>query len=147
VDSSHYLPHDRLEVYHAALELARVAVPIASAIPSGYADLPSQITRSALAVVRHIAEGAGRREPADKRNRFVVARAECGECASAVETAAVLSLASAPDADAVKKLAGRIAAMLTGLIRREDRRSATKDESPATGDDPTPPRAPGRGAT
>lgn len=77
-----------------------------------------------MAVVRHIAEGANRQSPADKRSRFVIARGECGECDASLETAALLELASQARIAEMRTLADRVGAMLTGLDRREAAREA-----------------------
>ena len=84
--------HQRLDAYHVALELFAGVEELASRFPRGHRDLRDQVRRAAAATVRHIAEGA------------------------------VLKLGP-PDALASLRLsADRVAAMLTGLIRRERRR-------------------------
>ena len=65
-----------------------------------------------------IAEGANRRTAGDKRQRFSMARGECGECAAATEVALTLRLVPRDEAQRVMVLAGRVAAMLTRLIQR-----------------------------
>jgi four helix bundle protein len=59
--------HHRLDAYVVAQELAEGAVRLTRKLPRGFSDLRDQLNRSALATVRHIAEGASRRSPADKR--------------------------------------------------------------------------------
>jgi len=53
-------------------------------------------------------------QPRDKAARFLLARAEVGECASALDMAAVLG----GPREALSTIADRVAAMCTGLIRR-----------------------------
>jgi len=101
----------------------------AHAMPRGFADLKDQLRRSAAATVRHIAEGAHRIHPRDKAARFVVAKGEVGECDAALAMAAVAGL---PRQDDLRKLADRIAAMLTGLIRRERARARATGDARTT---------------
>ena len=65
-----------------------------------------------------IAEGANRYGAGQKRQRFSEARGECGECAAGLEQAMALKLVPAADAEQATELAARVAAMLTGLLRR-----------------------------
>ena len=116
--------HQRLDCYVVAQDLAAGVVRLTRSFPRGFADLRDQLCRSALATVRHVAEGANRLSPADKRQRFVVARGECAECDASLETAARLGLAPAGAVDALRRLADRVGAMLTGLVRRETSRQA-----------------------
>ena len=105
-----------------ALELFAGVEDLASRFPRGQRDLRDQVRRAAAATVRHIAEGANRAHAADKAARFLVAKGEVGECDACLGMAAVLKLGP-PDALASLRLsADRVAAMLTGLIRRERRR-------------------------
>jgi len=113
--------HHRLDAYRVALELFSGVEAFAAALPRGQADLKDQVRRAAAATVRHLAEGANRRLPREKAARFALARAECGECASSLEMADVLGLRPRRD---LLRLADRVAAMCTGLVRREERRAA-----------------------
>jgi len=120
--------HHPLDAYRFALELFAGVEAFAATLPRGQADLKDQVRRAAAATVRHLAEGANRRLPREKAARFVLARAECGECASALEMAVVLGLRPRGD---LLRLADRVAAMCTGLIRREERLAAAPP-TPAT---------------
>jgi len=116
-DTRSRFAHHRLHAYHAALE------PFAGVerlvLPSGYADLRDQLRRAAAATVRHIAEGANRAHPRDKAARFIVAKGECGECDASLEMAEVLRLAPVARIRELRRLADRVAAMLTGLTRKQ----------------------------
>ena len=68
-------PHERLDAYHVALELAKMACRMASRIPRGHRKLADQLQRSGTAPVCLIAEGApsmtrraGREAPALQRS-------------------------------------------------------------------------------
>jgi len=109
--------HERLDAYRVALQLFRGVEEMV--LPSGHADLRDQLRRATAATVRHIAEAANRSHPRDKAARFIVAQGECGECAAVLEMAEVLGLAPVARLRALRRLAGRVGAMLTGLIRRQ----------------------------
>ena len=88
-------------------------------LPRGYAELCDQARRSALATVRHIAEGVGRTSAADKRARFTVARGKVVELEATLETAERLQLVNVQSIRQLRRLTDRVGAMLQGLIRRE----------------------------
>ena len=117
-DTPHPFPHHRLDAFKVALELAVLCNQVAADIPRGHRPLADQLLRSSSAVPLLVAEGANRLTAAQKRQRFVEARGECGETAAAVELAAALGLVNCHDAQVALALAGRVGAMLTRLIQR-----------------------------
>jgi len=112
--------HERLDAYRVALQLFVEVEQIV--LPQGHADLRDQLRRATAATVRHIAEAANRTHPRDKAARFIVAQGECGECAAVLEMAQALRLAPAARLHVARRLADRVGAMLTGLIRRQQSR-------------------------
>ena len=110
--------HHRLDAFHAALDLVRDAQRLARHIPRGHRSLADQLSRAANAVPLLVAEGAHRVSAGHKRQRFAEARGECGEVAAAVEVLEVLALMPAEHTRPVIESAGRLTAMLTGLIRK-----------------------------
>ena len=113
--------HQRLDAFHAAMELTLGVEHLATTLPHGHADLKDQVRRAASATMRNITEGANRWSPRDKAARFTIARGECGECDAALEMLQHLRLASRADVLALRHLASRVGAMLTGLIQRQQR--------------------------
>ena len=111
-------PHEKLDAYRIALELAGAAKRLAAQIPRGHRSLADHLLRSATNTVLLLAEGANRRGAGEKRQRFVEGRGECGEAAAAADLAVVMDLAEPVDAENLKLLAGRVSAMLTRLIAR-----------------------------
>ena len=107
------LPHHRLHAFGVAREML-LAVRDARIRD---ANLRDQAMRAAKSVCLNCAEGAGRVTRADKARAFTVARGEAVEAAAAVEIAALLGDARAEDAERVARLADRVIAMLTRLIR------------------------------
>ena len=115
--------HQRLDAYHVALRLFSGVEKLASRFPRGHADLRDQLRRAAGATVRNIAEGANRAHPADKATRFLVAKGEVGECEACLEMASILGLGCQATFADLRNDADRVAAMLTGLAKRERRRA------------------------
>ena len=81
------------------------------------AKLRDEALRSAKSACLSCAEGAGRVTRGDKARAFAVARAEATEAAAAIEIATLCGEASAGSAAEVARLAGRLVAMLTPLVR------------------------------
>ncbi len=115
--------HRRLDAFRIAMELTLGVEELAEQMPRGYADLKDQVRRAASATARNIAEGANRWTPRDKAARYVLARGECGECDAALEMIAQLLPSMREEAHRLSDLAYRVAAMLTALIRAQERRT------------------------
>ncbi len=113
-------PHDRLQVFQVALEMATQAKGIADGIPRGHRSLADQLLRASASVVLNIGEGANRTTSGAKRQRYSEARGEAGEVAANLTLLDVLDLAPSKRCQAVIHLAGRVAAMLTRLIASVD---------------------------
>ena len=125
--------HQRLDAFHVSMELTLGVERLAARLPRGYADLKDQVRRAAAATTRNLTEGANRWAPKDKAARFAIARGECGECDAALQMVAGLGLAGREEVDELRLLADRVGAMLTALIRRENRRAVESSEQPPTG--------------
>lgn len=111
-------PHNKLDVHRVAVEFSVASWHMAAQMPRGSGPLADQLRRAALSTVTNIAEGANRLGVGEKRQKFSIARGEVGEAAAALEVAVALGLVPVPEAEAARVLAGRVAAMLTQLIRR-----------------------------
>jgi four helix bundle protein len=111
-------PHEKLDAYRVALAMARGANALAQRIPRGHRSVADHLLRSSSNAVLLLAEGANRRGPAEKRQRFVESRGEVGEVAAACDLVMVLEVDAEAGAAAVKRDAARVGAMLTRLIHR-----------------------------
>lgn len=118
IDRRGSFPHERLDAYRIALELARLSTRVATKIPRGHRSVADHLLRAAANTVLLIAEGANRRGAGLKRQRFVESRGECAEVAAAADLLKVLKLDPTSDSDELKHLAGRVSARLTRLIAR-----------------------------
>ncbi len=111
-------PHHRLAAYQFSLEVAAQAKDLSDKVPRGYRTVADQLLRAGTSTVLLIAEGANRYTAGHKRQRFMEARGECGEVAAAAELLTRLGLVPVDDALRLQATADRVAALLTGLIKR-----------------------------
>jgi len=95
-----------------------VALKFTASLPSGFGDEARQINKAAASVVRNICEGASRWRPAEKVLKFEIASGEAGEAVGAVVSLVDGDLGDRRLAARFQYLEGRVAAMLTGLIKR-----------------------------
>ena len=110
--------HERLDVFWVSLEMIRLARRVSDQVPRGFRYFADQLLRSAGSVPGNVSEGANRRALGLKRQRFQDALSECGELAGWSTTLKSMRLVCAKDADDLRLLAGRVSAMLNGLLRR-----------------------------
>ncbi len=113
VANSPLLPHHKLIAYAVARDLL-LAVRAAGIRD---AKLRDEALRSAKSAALNCAEGAGRVSRADKARAFTIPRGEAVEATAAVEIAALCGEARPEAVREVARLADRLVALLTGLIR------------------------------
>ena len=65
------MDHERLDVYHLALDFLAVASDIIEGLPRGRSHLSDQFTRASLSIVLNLAEGAGKHSKPDKRRYYL----------------------------------------------------------------------------
>ena len=105
---THELPHERLDCYRLAREVAQWV--IAAKFPPRSGDLHDQATRAALSVALNIAEATSR-DGATRNQHFRIARGSAGEACAA------LDFCGLPDAAEQQAKLRRVAAMLWRLAR------------------------------
>ena len=110
--------HQRLVAYQRSLDLAALTHEVCESLPRGYAELKNQLMRSGCAVTLLVAEGANRTSKAQKRQRFVEAKGECGEAAATVELLTALGALPSQPHIRYQEVANHTAALLAGLIKR-----------------------------
>lgn len=120
------LPHQKLLAYQVGLELIRHV----REMKVSDARLHDQIARASKAVCLNIAEAVGRLSDADRKRVYAIARGECCETAAAIDIALAMSECEVESGRAALEAAGRVYALLTGLIRRpgNDTRGPKLDE-------------------
>jgi four helix bundle protein len=110
------LSFQRLDVYQRAIELLSLVVDITADLPKGHADRADQLMRAAEAVVRNIAEGAGRWSTADCAKHYKIARGEAMECAASLDVMKLRRIISIDRHDDGMRLLEAIVAMLTKMV-------------------------------
>jgi len=108
-----FLLHEKLVAWQVACELLRVVRDARISDPK----LRDQAMRAAQSACLNIAEANGRAALADRRRVFAIARGEATEAAAAVRIAAIAGTCAERAADEARRVGGRTAALLSGLIR------------------------------
>ena len=107
------LLHEKLIAWQVACELLRVVRNAGIRDPK----LRDQAMRAAQSACLNNADANGRVAPADRRRVFAIARGEATEAAAAVQIAAMSGQCAEQAANEARRLGGRAAALLSGLIR------------------------------
>jgi four helix bundle protein len=109
------LDHERLDVYHLALDFLVLADGIIEALPRGRSHLADQFTRASTSIVLNISEGAGKLSKPDKRRYYLTARGSATESAALLDVCLRLDLLDATRHRARKDMIVRIVSMLIRL--------------------------------
>jgi four helix bundle protein len=116
------LDHERLDVYHRALDFLVLANGVIESLPRGKSHLADQFARASLSVVLNIAEGTGRHTRLEKRRFYLTARGSANESAALLDVCFRLKLIEAGLHCNGKAIVVRIVAMLVRLARRCEER-------------------------
>ena len=110
------LDAEKLDAYRVALEFQALASQLLA--KRGYAELRDQLDRASISIVLNIAEGCGRRSPADKARFYSMARGSATECAAVLDLLAARGLVDARLRNRARSLLVRVVQMLSRLIAR-----------------------------
>jgi four helix bundle protein len=113
-DPAPRLDAERLDVYRVALEFQVQATAFALRCD---AVLRDQLRRASLSIVLNVAEGAGQRSRAQKRQHYNIARGSAMECAAIVDVIRIRGVADRIECLQARSLLVRIVQMLTKLDR------------------------------
>ena len=108
------LPHEKLLAYQQAIQLLQQAQKMRIVD----ARLRDQLLRASKSVCLNIAEAVGRFSDADRKRVYAIARGECCEAAAAIDIARAAGECDSDRGREARQTAGRVYALLTGLIRR-----------------------------
>jgi len=111
------LDHERLDVYHLALDFLVFANGVIEALPRGRSHLADQFTRASTSVVLNLAEGAGKLSKPDKRRYYLTARGSATESAALLDVCLRLKLLDEAVHRAGKDMIVRIVSMLIRLAQ------------------------------
>ncbi len=117
-------PHKKLDVWHAAMQLATGIYGLTARFPGEERyGLIAQMRRAAVSIPSNIAEGAARQGVAEFRNFLSIAQGSLSELDTQLELAHTLGFASQEDLSSWSDLMTRVDKMLTMLIRKLSRES------------------------
>ena len=111
------LDHERLDVYHLALDFLVFANGIIEALPRGRSHLADQFTRASTSIVLNLAEGAGKLSKPDKRRYYLTARGSATESAALLDVCVRLKLLDESTQKMGKDMIVRVVAMLIRLAQ------------------------------
>ncbi len=109
--------HERLDVYHAAIEFVGASSTLVDDLPSGQSCLANQLRRASISIPLNIAEGAGEYSRADKARFYRMALRSATECAAILDVCRRLALVTDDRVADGRQLLLRIVAMLTAMVR------------------------------
>jgi four helix bundle protein len=112
-EMAHLLPHQKLDVYRVARELARRV----HAAKIRDRELRDQATRASKSCFLCLCEGLPNEGAALRHKYFVESRNSLAETVGAVDLAAAIGVVRQDDADAEQGLAARLRRMLSALMR------------------------------
>jgi four helix bundle protein len=110
------LDAEKLDGYRIALEFQAITGQL---VPKrGYAELRDQLERASISIVLNIAEGCGRRSPADKGRFYSMARGSATECAAVIDLLRARGLVDERLRNRARTLLVRVVQMLSQLVAR-----------------------------
>ncbi len=112
--------HERLDVYHVALDFLTLADEVKEHLPRGRSHLADQLTRASTSIVLNIAEGSGKFSRPDKRRYYLSASGSATESAAILDVCLRLKLIDAYQHETGKAMLERIVSMLIKLAKRLD---------------------------
>ena len=111
------LDHERLDVYHLALDFLVLSSEIIEVLPRGRSHLSDQFARASLSIVLNLAEGAGKHSKPDKRRYYLTARGSATESAALLDVCCRLKLLEESGHRTGKAMIVRIVSMLIKLAQ------------------------------
>ena len=114
-DTPAMLDYERLDVYRCAIEHLAFVFKALPQVPRGFSSLADQWRRAATSIPLNIAEAVGKTSPADRSNRFAIARGEAMECGAILDVVRLIGVVPSVEVDSAKRLIVRTVEMLTKL--------------------------------
>ncbi|MCP5100239.1 MAG: four helix bundle protein [Chloroflexi bacterium] len=111
--------HEKLDVYRLSLEYVEHIYQLSVRLKGNHRHARDQILRASQSIPLNIAEGNGRRQPADRRRFFDIARGSALECAATQDVLQVGLGISEVENRKGKQLLLRIVNMLTKLANAQ----------------------------
>ena len=112
---SHQFDHEKLNVYHEALDFVGHATKLLERVPKRVA-VYDQLDRASTAIPLNIAEGTGKFTPPDRCRYYNTARGSALECAACLDVLVVKKILKQEITEA-KAVLIKVVSMLVGLIK------------------------------
>jgi len=112
--------HDKLDVYHAAIDFFAIANQVIEELPKGRSKLADQLSRAALSISANIAEGAGEFSKDAKASFYRIACRSATECAAILDASRRVDIVSERLHAEGRAVLLRIVSMLTKLAKRHN---------------------------
>ena len=117
-EKSAALDHEKLDVYHVAVEFVIAADGIVEHLPRGRGYLSDQLQRAALSISLNIAEGAGEYSIDEKIRFYRMAKRSATECAGILDVCRRLQLIDEKCYAVERQLLIRIVSMLIKMAQK-----------------------------
>jgi four helix bundle protein len=118
---------EKLEVYKLSLELVESVDSLIETVKGRFpGPRIDQLSRASLSIPLNIAEGSGRRRPAERGHFFVIARGSAFECAAILQVLRRKKLISETDYLGICRQLMSITKMLSGLIKHVEMKLAER---------------------
>ena len=112
---SHQFDHEKLNVYHEALDFVGHATELLERVPKR-AAVYDQLDRASTAIPLNIAEGTGKFTPPDRCRYYDTAHGSALECAACLDVLVVKKILKQEITEA-KAVLIKVVSMLVGLIK------------------------------
>jgi four helix bundle protein len=110
--------HEKLDVYHIAIEFVILSDAIIKHLPRGRAYLCDQLQRAALSIPLNVAEGAGEYAVDEKVRFYRIAKRSATECAGILEVCQKLQLIDGQRYSKGRELLIRLVSLLIKMAQR-----------------------------
>lgn len=112
------LDHEKLDVYHIAIEFVILSDSVVEHLPRGRGYLSDQLQRAALSIPLNVAEGAGEYAIDEKARFYRMAKRSATECAGILDVCRRLQLLDESNYEKGRELLVRIVSILTKMAQR-----------------------------
>jgi len=119
-DKGPVLDHEKLDVYHIAIEFVILSDAIIEHIPRGRGYLSDQLQRAALSISLNIEEGAGEYAIDEKVRFYRMAKRSVTECAGILDVCQKLQLLDGQEYVKGRELIVRIVSILVKMAQRKN---------------------------
>lgn len=119
-DKRPVLDHEKLDVYHIAIEFVILSDAIIEHIPRGRGYLSDQLQRAALSIPLNIAEGAGEYSIDEKVRFYRMAKRSATECAGILDVCVKLQLLDVEKYIKGRELIVRVVSILVKMAQRKN---------------------------